>query len=278
MKSKMMYLLFLLVSCSIAAKAQSVITEIPDSLPEKLEIDKSTPQIYRMTTDYFDYDLYANFIKKARVVGDFTCYLQNDSIKWNNVYISSSNQLNNPFPKGTQQMALENFKYIQSAEILNDKFFSHIQNIDFRLKNLLWDAMGFDVFVYPYWDSLKFNTVFDANAINGEIKLANDGLFENKEIQLKWIGVTKINGELCAIIKYSQMNGKLKLDMENMSMKGRSHYWGEIYVSLKDKQIEYATLTEDVLTDVILKNQNNNFLGYTVRNITLEKQVSNAKQ
>ena len=107
--------------------------------------------------------------------------------------------------------------------------------------------------------------------------MANDGVFENKEIQLKWIGVTKINSELCAIIKYSQMNGKLKLDMENMSMNGRSHYWGEIYVSLEDKQIEYATLKEDVLTDVFLKGQNNSFWGYTVRNITLEKQVSNAK-
>lgn len=275
MKTKMMYLFSFFIGCCVAVKAQTVFMEISDSLPRNVEVDKSTPQTYRMITDYFDYDLQANFIKKARVVGNFTCFLQDDSIKCKDVFISESNQLNNPFPNGVKQLAFENFMYVQSPEILEEKFFSQIPNIDFRLKNHIWDLMGFDVFVYPYWDSLKLNTVFNTHNFDGEVNIANDGIFENKEIQLKWIGVTKFNNEQCAIIKYSQMNGKLKLDLENMSMKGRSHYWGEIYVSLKSKQIEYANLTEDVITDVLFKGQDNHFKGYTVRKIKLEKHNSN---
>jgi len=83
--------------------------------------------------------------------------------------------------------------------------------------------------------------------------------------------VTKINNEICAIIKYATMNNLVKVELENLTMSGRSHYWGEIYVSLIDKQIEYATLTEDVITDLFIKGQPKNFLGYTVRYITLSK-------
>jgi hypothetical protein len=67
------------------------------------------------------------------------------------------------------------------------------------------------------------------------------------------------------------MNGKLNLNLENIKMKGRSHYWGEVYVSLSDKQIEYANLSEDVITDVAIKGQPDNYLGYTVRKIELIK-------
>ena len=54
-------------------------------------------------------------------------------------------------------------------------------------------------------------------------------------------------------------------------MSGRSHYWGEVYVSLADKEIEYATLFEDVVTDVLMKGQSQNYLGYTMRNIILSR-------
>ena len=40
-----------------------------------------------------------------------------------------------------------------------------------------------------------------------------------------------------------------------MTLKGRSHYWGEIWVSLSSKQIEYATLQEDVLGEMKLAGQ-----------------------
>jgi len=63
----------------------------------------------------------------------------------------------------------------------------------------------------------------------------------------------------------------LKIEIEALKMSSRSHYWGEVYVSLADKQIEYATLSEDVITDVLLKGQSQNYLGYTVRSITLSK-------
>ena len=40
-----------------------------------------------------------------------------------------------------------------------------------------------------------------------------------------------------------------------MTLQGRSHYWGQIWVALGTRQIEYATLYEDVLGEMKLTGQ-----------------------
>ncbi|HPJ46611.1 MAG TPA: hypothetical protein PL017_10975 [Tenuifilaceae bacterium] len=271
MKTRLIITSLVLLSVGKTIFGQVVDKEILNQLPRNIEIDKSKPKSYTMTTDYYDYDLQANFIRKSRVIGNLTCYLKGDTVKWNNVFISQTSDFDAPFPKGQNQSCFENFKYVQSEKILGEETFSKIPQIDFRLKNLVWDMFGFEIFAYAYWDSLELNKEFCNHELNSEVEMAKDGTFENKEVKLTWIGITKVNNELCAIIKYSQMNGKLSLNLENIKMKGRSHYWGEVYVSLSDKQIEYATLSEDVISDVTIKGGPENILGYTVRKIELEK-------
>ncbi|HOP04940.1 MAG TPA: hypothetical protein PLE67_10735 [Tenuifilaceae bacterium] len=271
MKTRLIITSLVLLSVGKTIFGQVVDKEILNQLPRNIEIDKSKPKSYTMTTDYYDYDLQANFIRKSRVIGNLTCYLKGDTVKWNNVFISQTSDFDAPFPKGQNQSCFENFKYVQSEKILGEETFSKIPQIDFRLKNLVWDMFGFEIFAYAYWDSLELNKEFCNHELNSEVEMAKDGTFENKEVKLTWIGITKVNNELCAIIKYSQMNGKLSLNLENIRMKGRSHYWGEVYVSLSDKQIEYATLSEDVISDVTIKGGPENILGYTVRKIELEK-------
>ncbi len=56
-----------------------------------------------------------------------------------------------------------------------------------------------------------------------------------------------------------------------MKIKGRSHYWGEVYVSLSDKQIEYVNLTEDVLMEIKEEGKSKSDVQYTVRYITMSK-------
>lgn len=271
MKTMLIITSLILLSVGRTVFGQVADLKILNQLPKDIGIDKSKPQTYTMITDYYDYDLQANFLRKARVIGDFTCYLSGDSVKWNNVYISQISDFDAPFPKGQNQSYFENFKYVQSEKVLSEETFSHIPQIDFRLKNLVWDMFGFEIFAHVYWDSLELNKEFCNHVLNSEVEMGKDGTFENKELKLTRIGITKVNNELCAIIKYSQMNGKISLNLENIKLKGRSHYWGEVYVSLSDKQIEYATLTEDVITDVTIKGGPENMLGYTVRKINLLK-------
>lgn len=240
-------------------------------LPVGLELDNSIQRKYTMITDYFDHDLKGNFIRKRRITGEYTCGLEGDSVIWNDVYISESDDLESIFPKGMKQDYMETFKYKPDEKVLTEDFFMKIPEANMLVKNLVWDVMGFDVFAYNCWDSLKLNKEYHSVDLNSEVELAGEGTFENKDIILTLIGITEKNKEICAIIKFSVMNNPVKVVTGNINMSGRSHYWGEVYVSLADKQIEYASLSEDVVTDVSIKGQEGNILGYTVRNICLLK-------
>jgi hypothetical protein len=97
------------------------------------------------------------------------------------------------------------------------------------------------------------------------------GSFENKDMVLTWTGITERNGEYCAVIEFRTMNNPLEYTGEGMSMKGRSHYWGTIWVSLEDKQIEHAVLFEDVVMEMNLPGQTTKQIMDAVREISFVK-------
>lgn len=263
---------FLGISQSNLKGQTSFDIDLPNRLPTDLVLNNSEVKTYRIITDYLDYDLKGNFSAKKRVAGDFTIGLPGDTVRWNNISLSNSADLEGDFPKGEVQQYMENFSYIQDENILSQAFFKDIPQADILIRNLIWDVAGLNWFAYWNWDNLELNKPYGDNNINNqELDLSGQGTFENRNAEITWIGVTKQNDETCAILKYITMNNPLTVKLENMNMTGRSHYWGEIYVSLEDKEIEMATLLEDVVTDVSLEGQPNNILGYTVRKITLTK-------
>ncbi len=238
--------------------------QTPETLPA-IELDKSSARSYLMTTDCYDYSVTGEFLgSKTRVTGELT--FRNDSVRWRNVYVARSQSPGDDFPKGEYIGYMQDFKYRQDMDILTGEFFAkQLPEADVLTMNLVWDAMTFEGIAYQNWDSLKLNEEFRAGNLNSEVGLAY-GTFENKDARLSWIGTTEIEGERCAIIKYSLMNNPINLQYGDMAIRGRSHFWGEAYVSLSDKQIEYAHLTEDVLVGV------NGNMQYTVRYITFAKE------
>lgn len=239
-----------------------------ESLPV-IELDKSQVRSYHMVTDYYDFDLSGDFRIKSRIAGNLTC--KNDSVQWRNVYLSNSKSLDAEFLQGKRIDYMENFKYKSGAETISADFFSqNLPEADPLAMNLIWDVLGFEVFAYEYWDSLKLNTEYKAASANQKMEIAY-GTFDNRDTRVTWLGITEVKNEICAILKYSVMNNPLDLQYEGISMKGRSHYWGEVYVSLSDKQIEYVSLTEDVLMEVKGKSLPDSDIKYTIRYITMSK-------
>ena len=54
------------------------------------------------------------------------------------------------------------------------------------------------------------------------------------------------------MIDYTALMNPFELANGGMTMKARSHYWGQIWVALADRQIEYATLYEVVAGELKL--------------------------
>jgi hypothetical protein len=253
-----------------AIAQKKILQSYLSTLPKDLKLIEREPQKYRITTDYFNGDIFGTFINKTRVTGNYTRGFANGAVKWNDVKIANSNTREGPFEKEASQAYMENFSYTPSDKMLEATSFVSFPPNSFHTKNLVWDMLAIEKFAWTYFDSLKLNQTFRPTHMENEISLSGEGTFQNKDIQLMWTGISKMNDELCALIDYRTMNNPLVIDTEQLKIKGRSHYWGTIWVSLTDKQIEHATLYEDVVMDMSFTNQASQLMNST-RIIRFEK-------
>ena len=247
-------LFFALILSSIMATAQLVDLKTMQSLPKDLEL-KDELQKFDVTTDHLNTDIFCHFLNKIRIHGEYTRGLENGMVKWNNVSVAMSMSENGEFPKGTPVNYMEDFTYYPGEDMIEaDKFETFTDYSDFT-KNLVWDMLAIEGFAWHSFDKLRLNEPYSAADFNGKIDLAGNGFFENKDIRLIWTGISLRNGETCATINYRTFRNPLEVNAEGIDMKGRSHYWGTIWVSLEDKQIEHAVLYEDVIMEMLLSGR-----------------------
>ena len=239
-------------------------------LPQNLEL-KNDLQKFVVTTDHFNTDIFGNFFNKFRIKGEYTRGLPDDLVKWNNVTIAMSMSRNAEFGTGDPIAYMENFSYKVSEDMMNPEKFSTFAEHSAFTKNLVWDMMAIEGFAWAYFNELELNKPYKAGMFNGKIDLAGMGSFENKDVVLTWTGITEWKGEYCAVIEYITLNNPIEYAGEGMSMKGRSHYWGTIWVSVEDKQVEHAILFEDVVMEIQLPGQTTKQVMDATREITYEK-------
>jgi hypothetical protein len=240
------------------------------ALPQNLEL-KDELQKYVVTTDHFNTDIFGNFFNKMRVKGEYTRGLENGKVKWNKCTIAMAMSRDAEFPVGTPIGYMEDFSYMVTADMLKPEKFSTFTEHSAFTKNLVWDMMGIEGLAWVNFNDLELNKPFNATFFNGKMDLAGMGSFENKDMVLTWTGITERNGEYCAVIEFRTMNNPLEYTGDGMSMKGRSHYWGTIWVSLEDKQIEHAVLYEDVVMEMNLPGQTTKQIMDATREISFVK-------
>lgn len=240
------------------------------SLPADLQL-KDELQKYKVITDHFNGDIFCNFYNKFRVKGEYTRGLEDNKVKWNNVSVATAMSREAEFQNETPLNYMENFSYRLTDDLLSQEIFKGFgEHSDFA-KNLVWDMSAIEQFAWKYWEKLQLNKDFSTPGMNGKLDLAGKGTFENKDIQLTWTGISVRNGERCATIEYRTLNNPLEVSTQGMDMKGRSHYWGTIWVSLEDKQIEHAVLYEDVIMELVLPGQTQKQIMNATREISFEK-------
>ncbi len=242
------------------------------TIPQNLVLNDEL-QKYVVTTDHFNTDIFGHFFNKMRVKGEYTRGLDNGKVKWNNVSIAMATQRDAEFPAGNPVDYMEDFSYNVSVDMLKPEAFATFGENSAFTKNLVWDMMGIEGFAWSSFEKLKLNESFADERFNGKMDLAGQGSFENKDVQIIWTGISEQNGETCAVIEYRTFNNPLEYTGEGMSMKGRSHYWGTIWVSLEDKQIEHAVLYEDVVMEMNLPGQTNKQIMNTTREISFVKVI-----
>ena len=243
------------------------------SLPKQLKLVEKIPQRYLMTDEYFNKDIYGNLHSKIKVTGEYTRGLDDGYVRWTNVWIAKSEGQSELYQDGVKQDYMENFSYVPSKDVLNESFFETFEkNIDVVFaRNLIWDMLAIETFAWNYFESLQLNKTFIVPDINGSINMAEMGTYDQNNIEMNWLGISMMNNKLCAIIEYRAMDNKVDFHFDNMKSKGSNIQFGKIWVSLDNKQIEYAEIYSNTVQEIEIQGLPDKMLSCTKRFVTLKK-------
>lgn len=243
------------------------------SLPQRVALKDSGPRTYRFTVDYTVTDTVGQVVQRQRVVGDYTRGLPGGEAVWSRVTVAESNGPAEISDPGGKREFMEGFRYRTGAgglgESMTPDFFKGFPPAATFERNLVWDTGMIEMFGQDQFEHLELNTPYRLLS-SQDVNMPGIGTFHNRDVQLTWLGRSFRNGQDCAVIAYRAFFNPLQIANGGMTLKGRSHYWGEIWVSLATRQIEYATLQEDVLGELTLAGQNGPRTINVFRNGTFE--------
>ena len=244
-----------------------------EGLPKELRLDERSPQKYVMMAEYFNKDIYGNLSGKVKITGEYTRGLEDGYACWNNVFVSHSDNQSESYQDSVKQEYMENITYNQSSELLEESFFEsfpdHTDNIFAR--NLIWDMMTIEGFAWDYFDLLQLNKTYIVPDFKGSVNMAEVGSYDHGKVELDWIGISMMNDKLCAVIEYRALDNKLDLQMDFMKSKGSELYWGKTWLSLENKQIEYAEMYSNTILEMEIPGLPDKMMTNTKRVLKLER-------
>jgi hypothetical protein len=269
--------LIILASCT--KKTIVSIDDYFDQLPHGLEIDNSTPQSYQFTEVYINKNIDGTFLNKEMVTGQYTRGLTGGYVKWNNVYFASAHDsIDQSFPAGAKQEYMDNLTYIPTDSLLTETSlyadFPTLFPDKIYAINLIWDIYGIEKVAWLYFDSLELNVPYKATQADIKIPILLPdftGSYYQRDLRITWTGVTKLNNEDCAIIDFIALNNSTEYYIPGLHLQGNEDYWGTVYVSLKDKQIEYAVMNNSTTEVGQITGSNQVITEQLTREVTVER-------
>lgn len=232
-------------------------------LPQGTTVKDNGPRTYRFVVDYNTANTKGEIVKRQRLTGEYTRGLPDQEVVWKNVTQADANGATAPFGTPQKRDFMEGFHYRNDlGATMKPDFFKGFPPAAVFERNLVWDTGMIEYFGQNHFEQLTLNQPYHVVS-QQDVTMPDVGIFQNRDIVLEWIGRSQRNGEDCALIQYQAFFNPLEISNAGMTLKGRSDYWGQIWVSLAGKQIEYATINENVMGELKLAGQD------TMQNISI---------
>lgn len=260
---------------NIPGKSKNV-NEYLTKLPAEFKLEENEPQKYRITSKLHNRDISGNTINKILITAEFTRALEDGFIRWNNVRIGGSSDPEKLISEDMLQdyKHMEGFSYKISGDIVKEEFYKDFPANDTRniVKTLVWDEVMIEPFLWNNLDKLTLNEFIRVSDFEDfTVQMGDWGTIKMRNLKLKWTGISKMNNETCALFQYQSFSNPVKSISNAMTIEGRSLYWGNIWVSLEGKQIEYGTLNEDVMMEMTFTGNSEKKLLNMQREVIFEK-------
>ena len=216
-------------------------------------------QVTSVTTDVQEYDFTMRLLQRDPVEGltysgqavkASYYYINGDSVKWNNVTMSPVKDFSQEIPEGQRLAVFDGFSYKAGADdFLAADFYKDIpMELQDWARMLVTDAVQMHEMGLVVADSLEFGKAYYPPFMDDfDIEFEGSGSFSSDRQKFTWSGLTEYNGEVCAVVDFESQFSMMNFETEHFSMKGRSMYYGVMYISLEDKQVEYSRMIEDVM-------------------------------
>jgi hypothetical protein len=225
------------------------------TLPQGVAVKDAGPRTYRFTVDYQTANPQGAVVHRSRITGEYTRGLLGGEVQWKNVAQAEADGVSGPFGAPQKRDFMEAFRYKNDlGNTMQPDFFKGFPLTAVFERNLVWDTGMIELFGQGYFEKLKLNEPYHAMT-SQDVKMPDMGTFHNRDVVLEWVGRSYRNGQECALIDYRAFLNPLEVATGGMTLRARSDYWGQIWVSLKTKQIEYGTLYEEVLGEMKLPGQ-----------------------
>jgi hypothetical protein len=220
------------------------------TLPQDTAVKDLGPRTYRFTVEYNTANSQGETMRRQRLTAEYTRGLPGGEVMWKNVAEADADGPTAPFGLPQKREFMQGFRYKNDlAGTFQPDFFKSFPPMAVLERNLVWDTGMIESFGQNFFKYLKLNEPLHT-ATNEDIAMPGVGVFHNRDIVLEWIGRSQRNGQECALIRYQAFFNPLLVEAGGMSVKGRSDYWGEIWVSVATKQIEYGTIYESVVGEM----------------------------
>ena len=225
------------------------------NLPQGIAVKDNSPRVYQLTEDYNIANAKGEVVHRQRLTGEYTRGLGGGEVMWKNVSQAEADGATTPFGAPQKRDFMEGFRYHNSlGDTMRPDFFKGFPPTAVMERNLVWDTGMIEYFGQNHFGDLKLNEPYHVLA-NQDVYMPDVGTFKNHDVVLEWVGRSQRNGQDCALITYKAFLNPVEIANGGMTLTGRSDYWGEIWVSLETKQIEYATLQEVVVGEMKLAGQ-----------------------
>lgn len=202
------------------------------------------PSTYVFQCEYDYSDLRGSISSREMARGTYT-ELSPHSATWSNVSISSASGLAD-FGPPVDQGYMDSMTYDPQDfdKQSTPQFFAAFPANAADAKNLVWDTEMFHTYLTHLAD---LSPGKDIDLPSSASSLAGQGSFLNSPTRLTNIGTGPWSGRSCTIIQYAAFFNPMNMQNPSMSLVGRSHFWGEIWVDASTKAIEHATIYEDFM-------------------------------
>jgi len=216
---------------------------------------QAAPRTWHFTCDYYNLDAKGHLERRQRYSANYTRGLPGDGVRWSDVTVADGKGWADDFGPPQKQSFMEGFSYpyADAGNMMKPDFFHGFPPMAMQQRNFVWDTHMMEGFVDKLGELKPGLPYHVPNA--AEVDLAGAGTFRNRDLQLTLTGTTKRNGQECAVIDYRALFNTIDAKTPAFTLLGRSDYWGQIWVSLATKQIEYATLYEEVQGELTLPSQ-----------------------